>query len=93
MRETDSADGTGPDDPNLSNGESNEGSYEAYRPEGLPEGYTPYTGQVDQNVYDRYDSYYAASERPQQEKKCCPEIGWLLNLLKFIGGSWAMNHG
>ena len=72
------------DDTNDSNSGSKEGSYENYQLQKLPEGYTGYRGpvQVAENDYDRYDSDYEASETPQQEKKACPKIGWLLKLLK-----------
>ena len=61
-----------------------EGNYENYQLQKLPEGYTGYREpvQVAENDYDRYDSDYEASETPQQEKKACPKIGWLLKLLK-----------
>ena len=63
---------------------SKEGSYENYQLQKLPEGYTGYREpvKVAENDYDRYDSDYEASETPQQPKKACPKIGWLLNSLK-----------
>ena len=63
---------------------SKEGNYESYQLQKLPEGYTGYREpvQVAENDYDRYDSDYEAGETPQQDKKACPKIGWLFNLLK-----------
>lgn len=71
-----------------SNGESSEGSYENYRSNSLPEGYTPYrdTSQTDETVYDQYNPDYDGYEIPGEETKpiscadsvsCC-KIGWLL---------------
>ena len=58
-----------------------QGHYENYRPKGLPEGYTPYrdTHQVNELVYDRYNSVYSTNERPMSGGKSCCKIGWLLN--------------
>ena len=55
-----------------------EGHYENYRRKSLPEGYTPYreTHQVNELVYDRYNSVYSSNERPDTERRCC-QIGWL----------------
>ena len=63
---------------------SKEGNYGNYQLQKLPEGYTGYREpvQVVEYDFDRYDSDYEASETPQQPKKVCPKIGWLLNLLK-----------
>ena len=72
------------DDINDSHGGLKEGNYESYQMQNLPQGYTGYRGtrQVVETDYDRYDSDYAADERPQQEKKSCLKIGWLSNLPK-----------
>ena len=74
-------------------GESHEGSYESYRRNSLPEGYTPYRENIQPNeaVYDRYDYAYAGNESEQEPKTCfrngssC-KIGWLLQLSKIING-------
>ena len=57
----------------------------------LPEGYTPYPGQPDGNVYDRYETDYEVEETPNRErenasctsKKSCCE-GRLSNLKKRL---------
>ena len=68
-----------------------EGSYENYQMQNLPEGYNGYNGgrtrQVIETDYDRYDSDYEADETPQRDKKSCLEIGWLSNLLKSLSDS------
>ena len=60
-----------------------EGSYENYQMQNLPEGYNGYNGggtrQVVETDYDRYDSDYEADETPQNDKKSCLKIGWLSN--------------
>ena len=58
-------------DRDVSVDETEEGSYEKYRPKNLPEGYTPYkdTGQVNEVIYDQYNSVYSTSERPDTGKK------------------------
>ena len=75
------------DDMNDSHGGSNEGNYENYQMQNLPQGYTGYREprQVVETDYDRYESDYAANETPQQDKKRCLEIGWLSSLLELIG--------
>ena len=59
--------------------------YVSYRRKSLPEGYTAYreTPQVESNVYDRYDSVYLATEKPNIRKKSCYKIGWLSNESNF----------
>ena len=64
-------------------GDSNGESYEASRTKSSSE-YTPYKGQVVENVYDRYDTDYE-EEQPEQESKpttrkdsCCVKV-WLSN--------------
>ena len=51
---------------------SQEGSYENYQMQNLPEGYIGYniagTRQVVETDFDRYDSDNEADETPQQEK-------------------------
>ena len=60
--------------------ETEEGNYENYRRKSLPEGYTPYkdTDQVNEAVYDRYNSVYSTCERPDTGRKSCCKIGWLV---------------
>ena len=72
-------------DRDVSVDETDEGSYENYRRKSLPEGYTPYkdTDQVNEAVYDRYNSVYSTSERPDTGRKSCCKIGWLFNVSKF----------
>ena len=71
------------DEINDTNNGSQEGSYENYPMQNLPEGYTGYNGgetrQVVETDYDRYDSDYETDETPQQDKKSCLKIGWLSN--------------
>ena len=69
-----------------------EGNYETYRRKSLPEGYTAYRNNSQDNevVYDRYDSVYEACEQPLQgEKVClcfkkvfCCKIDWLFKYFK-----------
>ena len=63
-----------------------EGDYENYRRKSLPEGYTPYrdTHQVNELVYDRYNSVYSTNERRDAARKSCCKIGWLLNVSKLF---------
>ena len=73
------------DNSSNTNGESSVEGYQHYANSNLPEGYTPYK-DTGQNIYDRYDSDYEASETVGQEAKstctenesCC-KIGWLEN--------------
>ena len=73
------------DIPSNTNSDSSVESYQHYARSNLPEGYTPYK-ETGQNVYDRYDSDYEASETVEQEAKstctgnesCC-KLGWLEN--------------
>ena len=71
------------DDRNDPNNGSQEGSYENYQMQNLPEGYTGYNGggtrQVVETDYDRYDSDYEAEDTRQNDKKSCLKIGWLSN--------------
>ena len=71
------------DEINDPNNGSQEGNYENYQMQNLPEGYTGYNGggirQVVETDYDRYESDYEAEETPQQDEKSCLEIGRLSN--------------
>ena len=69
--------------------ETDEEDYENYRSKNLPEGYTAYkdTRQVNDVVYDRYNSVYSTSERPDTGRNSCCKIGWLLNVLKLLKSS------
>ena len=73
-------------DRDVSVDETDEGSYENYRRKSLPEGYTPYkdTDQVNEAVYDRYNSVYSTVERPDTGRKSCCKIDWLLNISKLF---------
>ena len=73
-------------DQDVSIQETDEGNYENYRRKRLPEGYTAYndTRQVNEVVYDRYNSVYSTSERPDTGRKSCCKIGWLLNVSKLF---------
>ena len=93
MNETNVAQRRESDMPSCSDDESG-GSYENYRRNSLPEGYTAYR-KTEQNVYDRYESDYEGAETPDQErhegscesKKSCCKIGWLSNLQIKVGHS------
>ena len=95
MNETNVAQQRESDIQSCSDDESNGGSYENYRRNSLPEGYTAYR-KTEQNVYDRYESDYEGAETPDQErhegscesKKSC-KIGWLSNLQIRAGHSRA----
>ena len=71
------------DEINDPNDGSQEGNYENYQMQNLPQGYTGYNGggtrQVVETDYDRYDSDYETDETPQNDKKSCLKIGWLSN--------------
>ena len=69
--------------------ETDEEYYENYRRKSLPEGYTAYkdTRQVNDVVYDRYNSVYSTSERPDTGRKSCCKIGRLLNVSKLLKSS------
>ena len=73
-------------DQDVSIQETDEGNYENYRRKSLPEGYTAYndTRQVNEVVYDRYNSVYSTGERPDFGRKSCCKIGWLLNVSKLF---------
>ena len=66
-------------DQDVSVDETDEGSYENYRPKSLPEGYTPYreTHQVNEAVYDRYNSVYSTNERSDTRRNSCCKKGRL----------------
>ena len=53
--------------------ESDEGNYENYRRNSLPEGYTPYreNGQVVEAVYDRYDTEYNKTSDEEANPNSC----------------------
>ena len=53
--------------------------YENYSNKSLPEGYTSYndTNEVNEVVYDRYNSVYSTTERPITRKKLYHKIGRL----------------
>ena len=72
-------------DQDFSVDETDQGSYENYRRKNLPEGYTPYRDarNVNEAVYDQYDSVYSNNERSDASRKSCCKIGWLLNVSKF----------
>jgi len=88
MNETNIARQRESDISSCTNDESNGESYEKYRRNSLPEGYTAYRkpGQAGEVVYDRYDTDYEGAETPDQEKgsceskKSCCKIGWLFKL-------------
>ena len=71
-------------DQDVSIQETDEGNYENYRRKSLPEGYTAYNDTRQVNVYDRYNSVYSTSERPDTGRKSCCKIGWLLNVSKLF---------
>ena len=73
-------------DQDVSFQETDEGHYQNYRRKSLPEGYTPYrdTQQVNELIYDRYNSVYSTNERPDTRRKTCCKIGWLLNVSKLF---------
>ena len=72
-------------DQDVSIQETDEENYENYRRKSLPEGYTAYrdTLQVNELIYDRYNSVYSINERPDTGRKSCCKIGWLFNIAKF----------
>jgi len=53
--------------------ESDEGNYENYGRNNLPEGYTPYreNGQVVEAVYDRYDTEYNETSAEEANPNSC----------------------
>ena len=69
-------------------GESNGENYEAYGTKNSS-AYTPYKGQVFENVYDRYESDYE-EDQPGQEpkpttrtpKELCCKKGWFFKIQK-----------
>ena len=64
--------------------ETDDGDYEDYRSKSLPEGYTAYknTRQVDEVVYDRYNSVYSTGENPVTRRKFRCKTGRLSNVSK-----------
>ena len=69
-------------DQDVSIQETDEQNYENYRRKSLPEGYTQYRGtnQVNELIYDQYNTVYSTNERPDTGRKSCCKIGWLFNI-------------